>query len=203
MTYRAELDVAGLPDVGFSTQAPIWWGQLWMMAIEGSIFMSLLAAYFYTRLGFDVWPPPRIPLPGLMVPTIVTALLLVSCIPMRLSEKAAVRGDMPRATIFLAIGCVFALVILGLRWHELVALPFKWSTGVFGSYAWCMIGLHTIHVVADTVESFVILAILVVSRVGGKQQQAVQVDGLYWYFVVLIWLPVYAVIYLYPAALKG
>jgi cytochrome c oxidase subunit 1/cytochrome c oxidase subunit I+III len=202
MTFRAELDAGRLPDVDFSTKSPIWWGQLGMMVIEGTIILILIAGFFYTRMGFDVWPPPRIPPMDIVVPTIITALLLVSCIPMRISEKAAVKGEMGKAALYLAIGCVFALVILALRWRELVALPFKWTTDIFGTYAWCLIGLHTMHLIADTLESIVIFVILKVSRVGGKQQTGVEVDGLYWYFVVLIWLPIYASIYLYSAASK-
>jgi cytochrome c oxidase subunit 1/cytochrome c oxidase subunit I+III len=196
------MDAGLLPDVGFSTKAPIWWGQLGMMVIEGMIILIMIAGFFYTRMGFDVWPPPRIPVPNITVPTIVTVLLLVSCIPMRLSEKAAVAGNIGRAAMFLGIGCIFALVILVLRWYELVALPFKWTTDIFGTYAWCLIGLHTLHMVADTLESIVIFIILKVAPVGGKQQTGVEVDGLYWYFVVLIWLPIYATVYLYSAASK-
>jgi len=203
MTYRADFDVAALPDAGFNTRAPIWWGQLWMMAIEGTIFTILIASYFYTRAGYSVWPPPRAAVPGLGIPTLVTALLLVSCIPMRISEKAATKANMRLAAITLGIGTLIAIAVIALRWYELNQWNFKWSTGIFGSYVWCLVGLHTMHLIADTVESLVILGILTFGRVGAKQQQGVEVDGLYWYFVVLIWIPVYIVVYIYPAMLKG
>ena len=96
-----------------------------------------------------------------------------------------------------------ALGALAIRWYELAALQFKWSTDVYGSYVWSLLGLHTLHLIADTVESLVILVVLGFGRIGGKQQQALEVDGLYWYFVVGSYFPLYLLIYVYPRLLKG
>ena len=203
MTARFDIDASRLPDIAFGIKAPIWWGQLWMMAIESTIFLILIAAYFYTRMGFSVWPPPRDPTPGLLLPTLNLVVLALSCLPMRWSGKAGVRERIGAAAFWLAVGAAMAIGALAIRWYELAALQFKWNTDVYGSYVWSLLGLHTLHLIADTVESLVILLVLGFGRVGGKQQQALEVDGLYWYFVVGAYFPLYLLIYVYPRLLKG
>ncbi len=202
MAARASIDVSALPDCAFTSRSPIWWGQFWMMVIESTVILILIAAYFYARMGFDVWPPPRIAVPDLTMGAIATVLLLISVAPMYLSDKSVRAGHITRGMVFLLIGIAFAVAVLCIRWWELVHYNFKWSTGQFGSYAWALVGLHTIHLVADTLESAVIFIIFWLRPVGGKQQQAVEVDGLYWYFVVLIWIPIFLSIYVYPALSK-
>ena len=202
MNVRASIDVSALPDCGFTTRSPIWWGQFWMLVIESVAIFVLLAAYFYARMGFDVWPPPRIAVPDLTIGTIATVLLLISMGPMYFSDKAVREGHIARGMVLLLVGIAFAVAVLCIRWWELVHYNFKWSTGMFGSYAWCLVGLHTIHLVADTLESAVIFVILWLRPTGGKQQQAVEVDSLYWYFVVLIWIPIFLSIYVYAAVSK-
>ena len=55
-----EIDVSNLDTIALNHRAPLWWGQILMMVIEGSLFALLIASYFYIRVGFDVWPPPDI-----------------------------------------------------------------------------------------------------------------------------------------------
>ena len=52
------------PPYDISSKAPLWWGQLLMCLIEGSMFCILIAMYFYMRLSVDVWPPPGVEVAG-------------------------------------------------------------------------------------------------------------------------------------------
>ena len=54
------------------------------------------------------------------------------------------------------------------------------------------------HVIADTVESMVVLAIFVTGNIGAKQQLGSKLDGLYWYWVTAVWVPLYLLIFVYP-----
>jgi heme/copper-type cytochrome/quinol oxidase subunit 3 len=74
------LDVSGLPPFDISNKAPLWWGQLMMCLIEGTMFAILIGMYFYLRLGVDVWPPPGAHLPAPILPAFCTASLLISCL---------------------------------------------------------------------------------------------------------------------------
>ena len=88
MTRTMDIDVAHLPIQVKGSDAPIWWGQLLMMVIEGVLFAILIASYCYVRVNFAVWPPPGIENPGLVLPTIGFVVLMISCVPMVWSEKA-------------------------------------------------------------------------------------------------------------------
>jgi len=202
MNNEATLDVSHLEEIGFGTRAPIWWGQVGMMAIETTIFAILIAAYFYVRLGFSVWPPPNIAPPDLPLATVNTILLLVSCIPMYLGGEAGMQGKLGKAALMTALNALLALAFLITRAMELNRLNFKWSTDIYGSFVWTLLGLHTMHTIADTVESIVIIGILLSGRVGGKQQLGLKMDGLYWYWLTAIWIPLYLLIYVYPAITK-
>ena len=71
MTEQRTLDVSYLPDIAFGSRAPLWWGQVGMMAIESTIIAIIVAAYFYVRIGFSVWPPPNIAPPDLGLATVI------------------------------------------------------------------------------------------------------------------------------------
>jgi hypothetical protein len=54
MSEPRTLDVSGLPPYEISNQSPLFWGQVLMCLIEGSLLCMLIATYFYLRLGVDV-----------------------------------------------------------------------------------------------------------------------------------------------------
>jgi len=203
MTERAVLDVSGLSTHAERSHAPIWWGQLGMMMIETTIFAILIASYFYVRAQFAVWPPPNISPPDLTISSIGVLILLVSAIPMYLSDQAAKKRNRPRVILYMSLNLALGLIFLALRWMEFLRFNFKWSTDIYGSFFWCTVGLHTMHAIADLIQTMVMLAIVLVRRVGEKQLQGIEVDGLYWYFIVAIWIPVWIVFFLYPNMLKS
>lgn len=69
MTEIQTLDVSHLQPYEISSQSPLWWGQFMIVFIEGTMFAILIAAYFYTRLRMDVWPPPGDQFPSITLPT--------------------------------------------------------------------------------------------------------------------------------------
>src|SRR5207248_1070724 len=56
----AMLDVSDLPESGWDSNDPVWWGNLLAILIETTTIALLIASYFYLRRNFDEWPPPRI-----------------------------------------------------------------------------------------------------------------------------------------------
>jgi heme/copper-type cytochrome/quinol oxidase subunit 3 len=63
---------------------------------------------------------------------------------------------------------------------------------------WLLLGLHTTHLVTDTVDTAVLAVLLFTGPFEGKRFVDVSENALYWYFVVLSWLPIYVVIYWAP-----
>jgi cytochrome c oxidase subunit III len=204
MKQEVVFDVSGTPIEALGTSSPIWWGQSLMMTIESIIFAMLIASYAYVRSNFAIWPPPGTPLPDVVIPTIEIAVLLISCIPLHISDKASKQGGKRLTVVIGMLGNLFlAAIFLGLRWFELVKLPLKWSTNIYGSFIWIMIGLHTGHAIADFTQTTVMLVVVLMHRVSRKQIQGIEVDSLYWYWVVGMWIPLWLVIYAYPHFVKS
>jgi len=87
------------------------------------------------------------------------------------------------------------------RAFEYSALNVRWDTNAYGSVVWLLLSLHTLHVVTDLFDSVVLGALAFTGPWEGRRFVDVAENAMYWYFVVLAWLPLYAVIYLAPRVL--
>lgn len=201
MSERPTLDVADLPSVAFGSRAPMWWGALGIMAIEGTMFALLAASYFYLRGGADVWPPPGALHPGLGITTLNLAILLVSTLPMHLASKAAEREDMAGIRNWLIVSTVLMVAFLAVRWMILSRLTFLWNSHAYGSVVWTTVGLHTLHVTAETVENLMLITLMIKGPVEDKHMLDIRLNSMYWYFVVACWVPFYCIFFLDPGIL--
>jgi len=61
-----------------------------------------------------------------------------------------------------------------------------------------VLGLHTLHLLTEAVDTAVLTALVFADPVEGKSYSDVNDSAVYWYFVVLTWLPLYFVIYWAP-----
>ena len=191
------LDVRHLPSFGFGHRSLMWWGTMCLMLIEGTVFAIAAMMYFYLRSLTARWPLNAAP-PELLWGTANTVILLVSMWPNQLAKQAADRQQRARARLWLIICLLFAVVFLVLRGFEFAALNVSWYTNAYGSVVWLLLGLHTTHLITDAIDTAVLGVLLFTGPFEGKRFVDVSENALYWYFVVLSWLPIYAVIYLAP-----
>jgi cytochrome c oxidase subunit 3 len=196
-TPALSLDVRHLPSFGFGHRSLMWWSTVCLMLIEGTVFAIAGMMYFYLRSLTVNWPLNAAP-PGLLWGSANTAVLLLSMWPNELAKRAADRLDRARSRLWLSVCLVFALAFLVLRGFEFAALNVSWYTNAYGSVVWLLLGLHTTHLITDTVDTAVLALLLFTGPFEGKRFVDVSENALYWYFVVLSWLPIYAVIYLAP-----
>ncbi len=192
------LDVSHLAPYEISSQAPLWWGQLCITFIEGTMFLILIAAYLYTRLQVDVWPPPGEQCPHLLLPTVALIPLLASCYGSYLASQAAKKNDRRGMITGMLLNLVLATTFFVMRVIEWHSLNFNWKADINGSYVWAFLGLHSFDFIADEIYTLVLLAAVVTGRYGEKQRLGVHVDSVVWYFLVGIWVPIYLVIYWGP-----
>jgi heme/copper-type cytochrome/quinol oxidase subunit 3 len=199
MKRRPVLDVAGLPDQGFSHHVPIWWGNTLTMMIEGAGFAILIVTYFYIRRNFDTWPPPRTLLPDLGVSTLNVAILVVSILPMLYVARLALRHDKPRAIAFWLLLCVlFGIAATVLRILEFKALHTRWDTNAYGSIVWSILAVHFAHILAATLETLIIAILMFTGPVEEKHYVDITANAVYWYFVALSWVALYTIVFLAP-----
>jgi heme/copper-type cytochrome/quinol oxidase subunit 3 len=196
---RAVVDVADLSDQGFSHHAPIWWGNTLMMMIEGAGFAILIATYFYIRRNFDTWPPTRTLLPDLGVSTLNAAVLTVSILPMWYVAKLALRRDRVRIIgVWLLVCVLFGIAAAVLRVLEFKGVHTRWDTNAYGSIVWSILAVHFAHIIAATLETLVIGILMFVGPVEEKHFTDITVNAVYWYFVAISWVVLYAIVFIAP-----
>ena len=188
------LDVSGLPSYGFGHRSLMWWGTFGMIAIEATVFALAAFTYFYVRTRVNEWPPSVLP-PELLWGTINTALMLLSTIPNQWTKRAAEAEDLPKVRIGLAICVLLGVAFLIVRAFEFTTLNCRWDTNAYGSAIWMLLGLHTLHVATDLYDTAVLAVLMAVGPLEGKRYVDVSENGMYWYFVVIAWLPIYAIVY--------
>jgi heme/copper-type cytochrome/quinol oxidase subunit 3 len=191
------LDVRELPSFGFSHRSVMWWGTAGLMAIESTVFALAIVVYFYLRTHSELWPM-RSPPPELLWGTLNTVVMIVSLWPNQLAKRAATKLDKSGVQLWLSVCTVLGFLILMLRGLELTALNVRWDTDAYGSIVWMIMLLHTTHLVTDTWDTTVLDVLFFTGPLEGKRYVDVNENAIYWNFVVLSWLPTYAVIYFGP-----
>jgi heme/copper-type cytochrome/quinol oxidase subunit 3 len=189
------LDVSGLPTYGFGHRSLMWWGTMGLMLIEGTVFAIGVMTYFYLRSLAPEWPISAAP-PDLLWGTLNTGVLLLSLWPNHLAKRAAERRDRRGAACWVAVCLILAVAFLVLRAFEFGSLNIRWNENAYGAVIWFLLGLHTTHLVTDTVDTGVLGALLLTGPFDDRRHVDVSENAMYWYFVVFSWLPIYGVIYL-------
>jgi cytochrome c oxidase subunit III len=199
---RQIVDVASLPDHAFGSRSIMWWSTMTIIAIEATVFAICIASYFYLQGNEETWPPPNIMLPGLLWGTVNVFILLVSLVPNELMKRAGEDMDLRKVRLWIVVADLFAVAFVIVRALEFTTLNVDWDSNAYGSILWTLLGLHTLHLVTDLFDSLVLTA-LVFTKHGEKPRRFVDVaeNAFYWYFVVLSWLPIYAVLYWSPRIL--
>lgn len=201
MTPRPALDVSNLPSVVLGHRDPLWWGVIGLMAIESTVFALAAVTYFYLRGGGIVWPPPGSEMP-LAIGTANLIVLLASVFPMHLVNKVGGRGEMKKARFWLIVATVFGAVSLVLRCYEFGGMTFRYNSHAYGSIVWTIFGLHTLHLLTSVGENVLFLTLLFKGPVEDKHRLDVQLNGLYWYFVVASWAFLYTFLYWDPGLFR-
>ena len=194
---RTVLDVHRLPDHAFGHQGLVWWGTIGFIVIEGSLFVMALVTYFVLRTRVSDWPP-GVPNPDPTLGTVNTLVLLLSLLPNVVAKRAAERYDLRVARRWMWVMLLFGAVFLTIRVFEFPALRVSWDSNAYGSIVWFIMGLHSLHLLTDVGDSAVLLALLYTRHAEPKRLVDVSENALYWFFIVLGWLPIYVTIYFAP-----
>jgi cytochrome c oxidase subunit 3 len=195
------LDVAHLPSVAFGSRDPLWWGVMGLILIEATILGIGIVSYLYLRTLAPVWPPPPTALPELLVPTVNTLLLLVSVVPMYWVDRAARRKEPRGVQIGLVLCVVLGLGFSVLRAFEFRAVHTQWDSHAYGSVVWTLLGLHTFDLVAEVLETILLMVIALTGPMTDHVFLDISDSAPFWYFVAAVWVPIYAVLYLVPRVL--
>jgi heme/copper-type cytochrome/quinol oxidase subunit 3 len=192
-------DVAELPTHAFSHRSLTWWGIIGFMVIEGTAFALTIAAYFFLMSREETWAPrPWLP-PDLLAGTLFTIVLLLSEIPNTMVKKAAEKYDVATVRRLLPVMVAIGVLLILIRGFEFNSLNVLWYENAYGSVIWALLFLHTTHIATDWGDTIVLWQLMKTPH-GESPRRLVDTDenALYWRFVWLSWLPIYALIYWVP-----
>jgi cytochrome c oxidase subunit III len=172
---------------------------MWLFIISDTMtFAACLVAYGFLRNGTANWPRPFHSITNVAV---MTFILVTSSLTVLLGIRSAKLGDKPAATRWLfitaALGAVFAILHIR-EWLALIGEGMRlfqnpWGSGLFGASFFSITGLHLLHVTGG------VIAMVVVGiryNTGRYNADDIEVTGLYWHFVDLVWMFVVPLVYL-------
>jgi len=192
------IDVSQLPTYAFGHRALTWWATWSMILMEGTMLVILVVSYFFLRTAVPDWPPGRTPPPPLFWGTLNTAIILVSVVPNQFAKRAAETLNLRGVRIWMIVTLLFGLAFAVIRIYEFKHLNCRWDQNAYGSIVWLNMGFHTAHVLTDMVDTVVLIALMFIGPIEGRRFVDVSENGIYWDFVVVIWLLIYVVIYWGP-----
>jgi cytochrome c oxidase subunit 3 len=182
---------------------PESWGKLGMwlfLAGDAMSFGCLIVGYGILRHASTKWPVPRDVL-GINLTAFMTFLLIVSSVWMVLALAAIQEGNKARFQKFLGLVILGGAMFLGCQayeWthllgHRLPELGIAFSNHLFATTFFVLTGFHGMHVTGGVIYNSCVLA--AVSR-GRYEAKHVEIAGLYWHFVDLVWILIFTFVYL-------
>jgi len=180
---------------------------MWLFIVSDSItFGAVLFCYAYLRLASPDWPTP-FRLASIENATIMTFVLLSSSVTMVAAVEAAKAGRIAASVRWLGAtmlgGVLFDILHirewLGLIHEGLRLSQNPWGSGLFGAAFFTLTGLHMTHV---TIGVIYLCIVAIGFRRGKFTSDDVEISGLYWHFVDLVWMFIFPLVYLLSARIR-
>jgi len=166
-------------------------------------FGCLIVTFGIMRFASTDWPVPTQVL-GITLTAAMTFLLIVSSVFMVEALSGVKQGNRGKFLKFLALtvlGGVCFLVLQAYEWthliHEGVTItsnPF--GSPLFGDTFYIMTGFHGLHVFGGVVYLSCIFVGGLIGKINQSNHSVVEIAGLYWHFVDLVWILIFTFVYL-------
>ena len=177
--------------------------KLGMWAFLGSeclLFGGLISTYMLYRGRVAGGPRPSqvFDIPFTSVSSFV---LLMSSLTMVLAVSAAHKDDDRKTNLWLTVTALLGSTFVGGQVYEFTAFykeGLGFSTSLFGSSFYTLTGFHGVHVTVGIIMLMSLVGILKRSSVPGKKAEVVEMIGLYWHFVDIVWIIIFTLVYLIP-----
>ena len=173
---------------------------MWVfLASEMMFFTGLIGAYIVLRLSHPAWPGSEGHL-VVHIGTINTLVLICSSTTIVMALAAAHRGATPAVRRWLVTTILLGSVFLAIKGFEYAAkflhhiVP---STNVFWSCYFVLTGFHALHVIGGIVFNAIVLGWTRDERVWAQQSHRLELAGLYWHFVDIVWIFLFPLLYLF------
>jgi cytochrome c oxidase subunit 3 len=189
---------------------------MWLfLATEIMFFMGLIGSYITLRFGRADWPTPDDVGLNVNIGALNTIVLIVSSVTVVLALSATGRGDRNQQSLYLiitaALGLTF-MIIKGFEYHSkythgLVQIVDGWKPllqpsidlsagGLWPSLYFTLTGFHGLHVIGGVVMLLMLFFQSIGGRLGPDKYERVELIGLYWHFVDVVWIFLFPMLYM-------
>ncbi|HSY13285.1 MAG TPA: cytochrome c oxidase subunit 3 [Verrucomicrobiae bacterium] len=172
---------------------------MWLFIIaDSATFAGCLVAYGFIRNATPDWPRPFHSITNV---ALMTFILLTSSLTMLIGVQSAEKGDKAGAFRWTMITAVLGILFAVLHIREWMGMIGEgatlfhnpWGTPLFSSLFFSITGLHLLHVTSGVIA----LVVVGLRYMGGRYKaDDLEITGLYWHFVDLVWMFVVPLIYL-------
>jgi len=171
-------------------------GMFLFIASEIMLFGSFFTAYFFVRVvNGTPWPTPPFHLP-VFVALINTCILVTSSFTIHWATQSIKRGNRAGLQAGLVLTFLMGLTFLLTQMIEYARVGFAPHDGAFGTIFYCLTGLHGAHVFVGLSILFFMTVRAFRGHFSAEEHHGVEIGGIYWHFVDVMWIVVYATVYL-------
>jgi cytochrome c oxidase subunit III len=202
-TYDPALDAPAPhhPIFDYDSGPPVHRGKfaIWLfLATEIMFFTGLIGTYIVLRMGTTVWPDPanRLDVP---VTALNTFFLICSSGTMVKAVEMAMQGKKNGLLLWLGLTILIGSTFVGIQayeYHHLIHVGSLPNVDIFWSTFYAMTGFHGLHVTAGVIWLTVVWLATFFGKYDREKYMRIELAGLYWHFVDLVWVLLFTIVYL-------
>ena len=175
---------------------------MWLfLGSECLLFGGLISTYmlYRGRHSENLGPDQIYDIPFTSVSSFV---LLMSSLTMVLAVSAAAEDDDHKTTLWLSVTALLGAKFVGGQVYEFTSFyreGLGFTTSLFGSSFYTLTGFHGVHVTVGIIMLMALVGIIRRSKVPGQKAEVVELVGLSWHFVDIVWIIIFTLVYLIPS----
>ena len=172
---------------------------MWVfLSSECLLFGGLISTYLllHDRSVSGPTPADVFDIPFTSVSSFV---LLMSSLTMVLAVSAITRGDESRSRLWLVTTALLGAIFIGGQVYEFTSFyreGLGFTTNIFGSSFYTLTGFHGVHVTVGILMLLSLVGLSLRGQLGQDKAETVEIIGLYWHFVDIVWIIIFTVVYL-------
>jgi cytochrome c oxidase subunit 3/cytochrome o ubiquinol oxidase subunit 3 len=175
---------------------------MWLFLSTDCLFFGAFISTFllYRDRGGQEGPTPG-DVFDIPFTSVTSFILLMSSLTMVLALAAIQRGDMRRFRVWILATVLFGVTFIGGQIFEFTEFSregLNIDTSLFGSSFFVLTGLHGAHVTGGILWLLSLWGLSMQERMGQGDAERVEIAGLYWHFVDVVWIVIFTVVYLVP-----
>jgi heme/copper-type cytochrome/quinol oxidase subunit 3 len=182
---------------GLSNEKMAMWA---FLGSECLLFGGLISTYLLYRNRATDGPRPS-EIFDIPFTSVSSFVLLMSSLTMVLAVSAIQRGDHPRCRTWLVTTAALGVTFIAGQVYEFTSFVREglgYTTNIFGSAFYTLTGFHGVHVSLGILMLMSLVILSLRGRLPTERAETVEIVGLYWHFVDVVWIVIFTIVYLIP-----